>query len=108
MPESLRAVYSSGIAIHVTSNESATGFVTVAVSRSEARKAHIKGHGTRIVIGRGTVAGLKKGTAKLHLKLSRAVAKKLEKHLRHVTLTIRFQLIGAGGGRVAIDVAGQY
>lgn len=107
MPQSLHSVLGSGISIHVTSNESAAGFVTVAISRGEARKAHIKGHGARIVIGRGTVAGLKDGTAGLHLKLSGAVAKKL-KQLRHVTLTIRFQLIGAGGDQVAIDVAGQY
>jgi hypothetical protein len=60
-----------------------------------------------VVIGRGTVAGLKAGTIHLGLRLPSAIATRLL-HLRHLTLMIRLALVGAGGAHVAVDVAGQY
>jgi hypothetical protein len=107
MPESRRAVLGSGISMRVTVNEAAAGFVTISISRGEARSAHIAGRGSNVVIGRGTVSRLKNGTAALRLRMTRKVAAKL-KHLRHVTLTVRLQLVGTAGDHLAIDVAGRY
>lgn len=107
MPESLKSVLGSGISMHVTVNEAAAGFVTISITRSEARKAHIAGRGSSVVIGRGTVSRLKHGTASLRLRMARGVVAKL-KHLRHVTLTVRLALVGTAGDHLAIDVAGRY
>jgi PKD domain len=107
MPESLKSVLGSGISMHVTVNEKAAGFITVSITRGEARSAHIAGRGSSVVIGRGTVSQLKNGTASLRLRMARGVAAKL-KHLRHVTLTVRLALVGTAGDHLAIDAAGRY
>lgn len=107
MPESLKSVLGSGISMHVTVNEKAAGFITISITRGEARTAHIAGRGSSVVIGRGTVSQLKNGTASLRLRMARSVAAKL-KHLRHVTLTVRLALVGTAGDHLAIDAAGRY
>ena len=107
MPESLKSVLGSGISMHVTVNEASAGFITVSITRGEARSAHIAGRGSSVVIGRGTVSQLKHGTASLRLRMARGVAAKL-KHLRHVTLTVRLALVGTAGDHLAIDAAGRY
>ena len=78
MPESLKSVLGSGISMHVTVNEKAAGFITISITRSEARTAHIAGRGSSVVIGRGTVSQLKNGTASLRLRMARGVAAKLK------------------------------
>ena len=108
MPQSLKAVLSSGIVARVSSNQTVDGFAQVSISRKAAKQAHIAaGRGPSVVIGRGTVARINNGAVSLRLHLSRAVAAKL-KHLKHVTLTIRLSLVAASGDRVAIDAAGHY
>jgi len=108
MPQALRAVLRSGIAVRVSSNEAANGFATVSITRSTAKRVHIKGgHGPSVVIGRGTVSGVTAGTVTLRLHLSRGVSSKL-KSLRHVTLTVRLALVAAAGDHFAIDAAGRY
>jgi hypothetical protein len=94
--------------MRVSSNARANGIAYVSIPRKLARRAHIKvGRGPFVVIGVGTVSGITDGTVSLHLKLSRSVAAKL-RHLRHVTLSVRLSLVGAGGNRVAVDAAGRY
>jgi hypothetical protein len=108
MPQGLKSVLKSGIAIRVTSNERANGFVTLSIPRAVARRAHIKaGHRSSGVVGRGTVAGIKVGTVHLHLRLSRAVTKKLG-HLHHVALTVKLALVAPSGDHITIDAAGRY
>jgi hypothetical protein len=108
LPQGLRAVLHSGLALRVRSSAAADGFVTLAISRHAARLAHIRaGRGTSVVIGRGTVAKIASGSQTLDLRLSRTVAAKLG-HLRHVALTVRMTLVSAGGAHVAIDAAGRY
>jgi len=108
LPQGLKTVLRRGLSMAVTSNESADGFVTLSIPRKAAKRAHIKhGRGATVVIGRGTVSGIKAGTVNLHLKLSRPMARKLG-HLGHVTLTVRLALAAAGGDRLAIDAAGRY
>jgi PKD repeat protein len=108
MPQSLRAVLRQGISMLVSSNKAAAGFVTVSISRSAAKRAHIKaGHGGSVVIGRGTVSDITDGMVDLHLRMSRSVAAKL-RHLRRLTLTVKLALVSAGGGHLAIDAAGRY
>jgi PKD repeat protein len=108
MPQSLKGVLRSGIAVRVTSNLAANGIATVSITRAAAKRAHIKlGKGPAVRIGLGTVSSITNGTVMLHLHLSRAVAKKLA-HLGHVTLTVRLALVAAGNQRFAIDVAGRY
>jgi hypothetical protein len=108
MPQGLRAMLRHGVTLRVRSNDRAAGTAAVSISRSLARRAGIKlGHGPAVVIGIGTVSGIKSGTVVLHLHLSRSVAKKLS-HLSHVTLTIRLALVSAEGKHLAIDVAGRY
>jgi hypothetical protein len=108
MPQGLRAMLRSGVAVVVSSNEPADGIATVSISRSMAKRAHLKvGRGASVVIGQGTVSGIAKGVTRLNLHLSPAIAAKL-KHLRRVVVTVRLALVGAGGQHFAIDVAGHY
>ena len=108
MPQGLKAVLRSGIAVRVSSNRAANGIASVSITRGTARRAHIKaGHGRTVVIGRGTLTGVKDGTVNLRLHLRKDVAKRL-RHLKHVTLTVRLALVSSGGGQIAIDAAGRY
>jgi hypothetical protein len=108
LPQGLRSMLRSGVATRVTSNETANGFVTLSISRAAAKRAHIKaGRGSSVVIGRGTVSGIKAGTVNLHLRLSRAMAAKL-RPLGHVALTVRMALSAAAGDHLAIVAAGRY
>ena len=98
----------SGIAMRVTSNEPAAGLTKIWISKRDAKRAHIRtGRSATVVIGRGTVSGIKNGTVKMHLRLSRDTAKKLGR-LRHLKLTVRLALTGASGDHATVDAAGSY
>jgi hypothetical protein len=108
MPQGLKSLLRHGVSLRLTSNQAADGFVTLSIPRSAARRAHIKtGRGAMVVVGRGTISGIGNGTVSLHVRLSRTMAKKLG-HLRHVAVTVRLTLAGAGGAHVAVDAAGRY
>jgi hypothetical protein len=108
MPQSLKSLVRSGVSLSVMANEPADGLATISIARSAAKRAHIKaGHSAAVVIGRGTVSGIKAGTVGIHLRLSKRVAAKL-KRLGHVSLTISLTLIDAGGDRQVVVVAGRY
>ncbi|MGZ4173453.1 MAG: PKD domain-containing protein, partial [Solirubrobacteraceae bacterium] len=108
LPQSLRSMLRSGVAVRVSSNQGADGIATLSISRSAAKAAHIRtGRGPSVVIGRGTLSGIKNGSVKLHLHLPRATVAKLQ-HLRHVTLTIRLAVVSAARARLAVVVAGRY
>lgn len=108
IPQGLRAVLARGVAVRVTSNKPADGIASVMISRSAARRAHIRSaRAPVVVIGRGTFSGIVDGTVTLHVRLSRGVARKLRR-LRHVTLTVRLALMAAGRDHVTIDAAGRY
>jgi hypothetical protein len=108
VPQGLLSMLHSGVVIRVTSNMPANGVVTVSIQRADARRAHIKVHGgAAVVIGRGTVAGIKNGTVNLRLRLAAATAKKLI-HLRHLTITIRIALVAKGAKPAAIVAAGRF
>ena len=108
LPQSLKSVLRSGIAVRVSSNKAANGIATVWITRAAAKRAHIKvGRAAAVRIGIGTVSSVTNGTVTLRLHLSRATAKKLA-HLGHVKLTVRLALVASGNQQVAVDVAGQY
>jgi PKD domain len=108
LPQSLKSVLSKGIAVRVSSNRAANGIATVWITRSAAKRAHIKrGKAAAVRIGLGTVSSITNGTVTLRLHLSPAVAKKLRR-LGHVTMTIRLQLVAPGNQRLSIVAAGRY
>jgi hypothetical protein len=108
VPQGLKSLLRSGVALRVTSNQPAAGLSTLSISRQAARQAHIRtGRSSSVVVGRGTVAGIKNGTVRLHLHLSKQMASKLS-HLRHLKLTVRLALQSAAGDHTAIDAAGSY
>jgi hypothetical protein len=108
LPQGLGAVLRHGVALRVTSNEAANGFVTISISRRAARRAGFRtGRLPFVVIARGTVSGIRDGRMMMRLRMSGAAVQKLHR-LRHVTLTIRLALRDAAGRRVAVDVAGNY
>lgn len=108
MPQSLSQVVHKGLEARVTSNQAADGLATLMIGRDAAKRAHIAtGHSAMVVIGRGTVSGIKVGTVSLRVHLASSVASKIS-HLRNFTLTLRLSLVGAGGSRVTIDSAGHY
>jgi hypothetical protein len=108
LPQGLRSVLRNGLVLRVTSNEPADGVSIISISRSAAKRAHLStGRSATVVVGRGTVAGVKNGTVHLHLRLSRTITAKLAR-LGHVKLTVRLALVGATGDHTAIDVAGNY
>jgi chitodextrinase len=107
-PQGLKGILRSGLALNVTSNQSANGILTLSIPRSAAKKAHIRvGHSPAVVIGRGTLSGIHSGSNHLHVHLPKATAAKL-KRLGHVTLTIRLSLVAHGGHRITVDAAGHY
>jgi PKD domain len=108
MPQSLKKVLRSGIAVRVTSNKAADGIATVSITRAAAKRAHLKvGKGPTVRIGIGTVSSVTDGTVTLRLHLSPSIDKRLS-HLRHLDLTVRLALVAAGNQQLAIDAAGQY
>lgn len=108
LPQSLRGVLRSGIAVQVSANEPATGIASVSISRQTARRLHMRlGRGPAVVIGRGTISTIKDGTVVLHFKLARSTVTKL-KTLRHVALTLKLQVIGVARDHLVIDAAGRY
>jgi hypothetical protein len=108
LPESLKTVLRSGLSVQVRANRAANGIAYVSIPRGAAKRAHIKvGRTASVVIGRGTVASIRNGVVTLHLSLSSAIKAKLE-HLRHVTLTIRLQVVASNGARQTVVKAGRY
>jgi hypothetical protein len=108
LPQSLKAVLKGGIAVRVSSNNAANGIATVSISRSAAKRAHIKvGRAATVRIGIGTVSSVTNGTITLRLHLSRAMVKKLA-HVGHVTMTIRLALVAAGNQHDAVVAAARY
>lgn len=107
-PQSLKSVLGTGITLQVKSNRAADGILTVSISRSEAKRAHIKvGRGFSVVLARGTTAGIRNGVSTLRLRLPRSTAAKLRR-LGRVALTVRLSLVASGGAHLAIDTAGRY
>lgn len=109
VPESLKALFRSGVALVASANEIADGVDSISIPRSEAKQAHI--HYSRsqpfVVIGRGTVKGLINGAERLHLRLSRQMAAKLKK-LRRVVLTIQLKAVDSRGETQTVSVTGRY
>ncbi len=108
LPQALKSVLRSGIALRVASTEAANGFAQVSISRQQAKRAHIKtGRRSFVVIGTGTLSQVKHGTVTLHLRLSSSMVKKL-KHLKRLNLSVRLTLVDSYGRHVAVDAAGNY
>lgn len=108
LPQALKQVLRSGIAVRLTSSGEASGFASVKVTRAIAKRLHLRvGRGPAVVIGQGFVSEVFGGTATLHLYLSRGTVAKL-KSLKHLSLTISLQLVGAAGDHLTIDAAGRY
>jgi hypothetical protein len=108
IPQGFRTLLRSGIALKVTSNEVAAGLTQITISRKDAKRAHLRtGRSSTVTIGRGTISGIKNGTIKLHLRLSRDMTKKLGR-LKHLKLTVRLTLRGKTGDRASAVAAGSY
>ena len=78
----------------MSSNQAANGFATLSIFRSAAHRAHLSRSGnpsSLVVIGRGTVSGVKNGTVSLRVHISSATAKKLS-HAGRLTMTLHLTL----------------
>ncbi len=109
MPQSLKEVLDSGLQVAVRSNQDADGFATLTIPQSEAKKAGIHGDRTSfgVVVGRGTVSGIKNGTAILRVRISSSTASRLA-HLSYLSLTLRLALVGTSGAHATSQVTGHY
>lgn len=108
MPQGLKQVLRSGIAVRVTSNENANGIASVSIARSLAKRLHLRvSRRPFVTIGRGTLSSVKHGTVMLYLHLSRTMAARIRR-LHRVTLTVGLQLVGPAGDHLSIDAAGRY
>lgn len=110
MPQSVSTVLRSGLAVRVTSNQAANGFATLSIFRSAAHRAHLASAGnpkSLVVIGRGTVSGIKHGTVRMRVRVSSATARKLA-HTRHLTLMLHLVLYAHGGARTSASAVGRY
>jgi hypothetical protein len=109
LPQSLKDVLHHGLQVRASSTKQADGFATLLVSSSAAKRAHI--HGTRtalgVVVGRGTVSGLKAGTVSLRVRFSSAIASKLS-HLGYLRLTLRLALVDKSGTHLSVRATGRY
>jgi hypothetical protein len=110
LPQSLRSVLSNGLDVRVSSNEAADGVTTICIRNAAARRARI-GLGDDpqglVVVGRGTVAAIKRGRSTLHIRIASSTAAKLA-HLGQLTLTLRMTLFARNGYRTVVSVTGQY
>jgi hypothetical protein len=109
VPESLKTLLRSGVALVATANEAADGVTSISITRSEAKHAHILYRPSQsvVVIGRGTVKGLVNGADHLHLRLSKQIAAKL-KRLRRVVLTIQLKAVDSRGESQTVSATGRY
>jgi hypothetical protein len=108
MPQGLQSALRHGIALRLRTDHAVDGLATVMIPRDAARRAHIRaGRGSTVIVGRGTLSGIRAGTVNLRLRISGPVARKLAR-LRHVTLTIRLTLVSADRSRVTLNAAGRY
>ncbi|MHB8658514.1 MAG: PKD domain-containing protein [Solirubrobacteraceae bacterium] len=109
LPQGLGMMLRNGLRFRVSSNEPADGIATLSMSRGAARRAHIRGGdgAPSVVIGRGTISGVRAGTLSLTMRVSRGLAARLVR-LRHVTLTVRLLLLSAGRAHIILDAAGHY
>ncbi|HEY2652378.1 MAG TPA: hypothetical protein VGI50_10680, partial [Solirubrobacteraceae bacterium] len=108
LPQGLKQVFQSGIAVRLTSSGKASGFASVKISRSIAKRLHLRvGRGPAVMIGHGFVSEVFGGTATLRLYLSKGTIAKL-KSLKHLSLTVSLQLVGGAGDHLTIDAAGRY
>lgn len=109
VPESFKELLRHGVALMATSNQNGDGVTSISITRSEAKRAHIKYRhsSSEVVIGRGTVRGLISGTTHLHLRLSKTVTARL-KRLGRVVLTIQLTALNKKGERQTVRVVGRY
>ncbi len=108
LPQGLKGVLRSGVAVRITSSRPADGMATLLITRGAAKRAHIKvGKGSTVVIGRGTISGVGAGTSVIHLHINRGVAKKL-RHVKHLKLTVRIKLFASASSHVSLTAAGNY
>jgi hypothetical protein len=110
LPQSLKEVLQNGLAVRVTANESANGFATLSIFRSAAHRARLASAGnpnSLVVIGRGTVSGVKKGTVTLRMRISSATASKLA-HAGGLTFTLHLTLYAKDGSRTTATAVGRY
>lgn len=108
IPQGFAVMLHSGIALSVTSSEVAAGLTQISISRHDAKRAHLRtSRSATVTIGRGTVSGIKSGTMRLHLHLSRDMAKRLAR-LQHLKITVRLSLTGATGDQATAVAAGRY
>ena len=110
LPQSLHSVLRQGLAVRVKANKAANGFATLSIFRSVAHRAHLSAAGnpkSQVVIGRGTVAGIKNGAVKFRVRVSSATARKLS-HTRHMTLSLHLTLYAKNGGRTTAAIVGHY
>ncbi len=103
LPESLKEMLRHGVSLKATVNETVDGIALISIEHGQAKRAHLA-----VTIGRGTVKGLVNGTVELRLRLSRKVATKIRRRLRHVTLTIQMTLLDRSGDKQTADVVGRY
>lgn len=109
LPQSLKDVLHDGLEVRVSSNEPANGFATLSIPQSAAKKAHIHGNRTSfgVVVGRGTVSGIKDGTGGLRVRISSATASQLS-HLGYLSLTLRLALVDKSGTHLSVQATGRY
>jgi hypothetical protein len=110
MPQSVSAVLHDGLAVRVSSNQPANGFATLSIFRSAAHRAHLASGGnpdSLVVIGRGTVSGIKDGSVSMRVRVSSATARKLA-HAGHLTLRLRMVLYARSGVRTTATAVGRY
>src|SRR5205807_3340051 len=73
LPQALRSVLKSGVAVRVSSNLAADGFTSLSIPSKYARQAKLRGiHGSTMTIGRGTLSGVVKGTKVVHVRIPAA------------------------------------
>ena len=110
LPQSLRAVLQNGLVVQVSSNEPANGFATLSIFRRAAHRAHLSSAAhpnSLIVIGRGTVSGIKNGTVSLRVHISSGTARKLA-HAGQLTFTLHLTLYARNGARTTATAVGRY
>lgn len=107
-PQSLSAVLTHGLSALYMSNGLTDGIVTISVPRATAHRAGIAvGRAPEVVVGRGTITGLRPGSGKLHVRLAHGLAHRLSR-LTHAALTLHLALVDAYGRHLALQVTGSY
>jgi hypothetical protein len=106
LPQGAGQTLRGGVDATIAASQPVDGVATLSIDHVAAALAGIRGHGSRIAVGRGSISAVS-GIRRLRLGWARGTEQKLAR-LRAVTLTLTTSLVSAEGERRTLTTARRY